>query len=202
MEMEWKVRTIALTVVLGAASAAVWCPAAERPQAEEKGFVLRATGTGLPPRGAANPAQAQLMARRASEVVALRNLAALATGKTVEGDPRTNRTWVKAFIRGFRVIERRENPDGSFTTVVELPISDVGGNFRGAVSKADLLEARLRQLETEVAALRGVLDDTVTDLAIAQVAREAAERENRFLRKEIERLADELARAGAPADEE
>jgi hypothetical protein len=144
------------------------------------------------------------MARRASEVVALRNLAALAGGKNVEGDPRTGRTWVSAFIRGFRVAERRENPDGSFTTVVELPITHVGGNFEGAVSKAGLLEAQLHQLETEVAALRQVLNDTVTDLAMAQVARDAAERENRFLRKEIERLTDELAKAAAagPPDDE
>ena len=164
-----------------------------RGDGKKEDFVIRASGTAYAPKSVGDPVQAQLMARRGSEVVALRNLAALVSGAEVAGDPRDSRSWVRAFIKGYRVVETKAGPDGSFTTVVELPLENVGGNFQGAVTKADLLEARVRQLENETAAYRKVLDETVAELAMAQVSLDAKNRENHHLRAEIRRLQDELA---------
>lgn len=68
--------------------------------------VIRASGVGYPPRHLRGP-QARLMARRAAETRALRNLA-----RKLGLGPR-------AVIRGFRYVEEVRRPDGSCRVTVE-----------------------------------------------------------------------------------
>ena len=72
--------------------------------------VIRATGVGYPP-GRMSGAQARLMAKRAAEVRALRNLA------TKLGHGRHAR------VRGFRYLPARYRADGSVRVVVEKVVS-------------------------------------------------------------------------------
>lgn len=67
---------------------------------------VRASGIGYPPRGMRGP-QGNLMARRAAEVVAVRNLAA-----------RLGHGW-SAHLRGFRYVSTTYRRDGSVLVVVE-----------------------------------------------------------------------------------
>jgi len=68
--------------------------------------IVRATGVGRPPARMAGP-RGRLMARRAAEVVAVRNLA------TKLGHGR------RATLRGFRYVSTRYRPDGSVEVTVE-----------------------------------------------------------------------------------
>jgi hypothetical protein len=88
--------------------------------------VIRATGIGRPPHGR-SPAQARLLARRAAEVVALRNLAAKLEAHdraAPEGPPATGtfRRTSLAHLRGFRYLPPRYLPDGRVEVTVELPL--------------------------------------------------------------------------------
>ncbi len=89
---------------------------AQPPKKSHPGIV-RATGIGKPPRRMVG-AQAKLMARRAAEVRAVRNLVIkLGYGPT-------------AFIRGFRYVSTEYLADGSVRVTVEIGRSDKG-NRRG-----------------------------------------------------------------------
>ncbi len=88
-------------------------PDAARPAARPV-VVVRATGVGHPPPRMAGP-RGRLMARRAAEVVAVRNLATkLGMGH-------------RAALRGFRYVSTRHRPDGSVEVTVETtrPARDV-----------------------------------------------------------------------------
>jgi len=134
--------------------------------------VIRATGIGKPPPGKP-AAQARLMARRAAEVVALRNLAAKLHGQHVVagGDRLEART--EALIRGFRYLEPRFLDDGVVEITVELPLPTLISNHDSIASRISLLEtelrdtrARLTQLTESDAAAR-----TEIEQARARIAR-------------------------------
>lgn len=71
--------------------------------------VVRATGVGYPPMGMQGP-QARLMAQRAAEVNAVRNLSNM-----LGGGPR-------AYLSGFHYVSRAKRADGSFEVTVEARV--------------------------------------------------------------------------------
>jgi hypothetical protein len=85
--------------------------------------VIIAKGIGKPPTYSESSAQAKLMARRAAIVVAQRNLAKV-VGKVVkESRGRVTRTRIKAFLRGAKIREVCELPNGSMEATLELPLN-------------------------------------------------------------------------------
>ena len=101
--------------------AAVLCAAAQTASAEPpRETTIRATGIGRPPKHMTGP-RAKLMARRAAEVVAVRNLAAKLQGQMVPtGRAGIARSRLDGVVRGFRYLPPRELPDGTITVTVEL----------------------------------------------------------------------------------
>ena len=87
-------------------------PPASRPA------VIRATGIGKPPRGK-SPVVARLMARRAAEVVAVRNLARKLHSQPRPGS-RSYTTHRATRIAGFRYLQPVYRPDGSVEVTVEM----------------------------------------------------------------------------------
>lgn len=92
-------------------------------------LLLKATGSGIPPPGSVNPAQARLMALRAAKVDALRNLAEQVSGVAIISETRiqdfvtkndTIKTRVDSFIKGAWVSEERELADGTIEVDMEL----------------------------------------------------------------------------------
>ncbi|HEY3246187.1 MAG TPA: hypothetical protein VGM03_22825 [Phycisphaerae bacterium] len=149
--------------------------------------VLRATGIGKPTPGKP-AAQAKLMARRAAEVVALRNLAAQVQGRTPTETGGTLHTATDGLIRGYRFLPPRDLPDGTVEVTVELPLQQLHANH---VEIAD----RVKHLEDELRATRQRLETARQHHARVQAVLEAriaaAEREL----AELRRLLDELKSA-------
>lgn len=86
---------------------------------------LRVTGVGYAPARLSGP-RARLMARRAAEVVAQRNLAAeLARLSTGVGGVRVAHR-LSARIAGFRYVAQRDLPDGSVEVTIEWPARTAG----------------------------------------------------------------------------
>ena len=83
--------------------------------------VVQATGIGKPPAGRA-PAQAYLMARRAAEVVAVRNLAAQLAGANDGPSASARGVRLQATLRGFRYVAVRTLSDGRVEVTVEMPL--------------------------------------------------------------------------------
>jgi len=93
---------------------------------------ITAVGNGAPPETAVNEAQARLMARRAAQLDALRNLA-----EKIKGIHITSRTLVRDFItesdeiqsrveaiiKGAKIIEEKERDDGSWQVTVSLDMA-------------------------------------------------------------------------------
>lgn len=97
--------------------------------------VATARGIGIPPKNAVSPLQAKEMTRKAAWSVALRNLMEVVKGvhvdstTTVSNFVTTNdevRTRVEGFVRGARLVQERNMPDGSMETTVEMKL---GGEF-------------------------------------------------------------------------
>ncbi len=159
---------------------------------------LRVTGVGYPPARLSGP-RARLMARRAAEVVAQRNLAAelarLSTG--VGGAGVAHRP--SARIAGFRYVAQRDLPDGSVEVTIEWPAVTAG--VRGwtpaasqpisraaasairlprpavaAAPQAQLRELRLRieHLERELGRVRALLRRLEPRSATGQAATQPA----------------------------
>ena len=112
--------------------------------------MMRATGIGRPPQGR-SPAQARLLARRAAEVVALRNLAAKLAARDLAAAERrastgTFRRTSQAHLRGFRYLPPRYLPDGRVEVTVELPLPlrQRRGRAEARVSEAPLAAADAR----------------------------------------------------------
>jgi hypothetical protein len=113
--------------------------------------VVRATGIGRPPPGRSG-AQARLMAQRAAEVVAVRNLAAQLSGAGLAEPGQQVAAGPAGLIRGFRYLPARQLPDGSVEVTVELPLARLQTNH------ADLIR-RLAQAEADLAEARAQLED-------------------------------------------
>ena len=96
---------------------------------------IRAKGLGFEPVGSnMNPAVKELSAKRAAQLVALRNLAEQVYGLKVEGETTVKesmtrsdevRTSVNAFIQGAKVISQKKLPDGSYEVQVEIDIESL-----------------------------------------------------------------------------
>ncbi|MHC4064416.1 MAG: hypothetical protein ACYSUI_07935, partial [Planctomycetota bacterium] len=106
---------------------------APQPQA---GQVIRATGVGYPPRHMTG-ARAKLMARRAAEVVAVRNLAIKLSGDAAAiGRTQAKHSRVNARIRGFRYLPPRYRSDGSVEVTVKLPVTAAAAKRRPGGARA------------------------------------------------------------------
>ena len=114
--------------------------------------VIRATGIGKPPHGKPT-AQSRLMARRAAEVVAIRNLAARVHGLTADPTEGTSRITTVTQISGFRHVSSRSLPGGRVEVTVELPIARFGaGEGLYGVGRA-AVQTRLARIRTQLEAV-------------------------------------------------
>ncbi len=118
---------------------------------------VRAEGVGRAKPGTP-AAQARLMAERAAQQVALRNLAAKVFGEEISRDDGTKRVQVEGFIRGHRFLPAKVNDDGSVEVTVELPISAIGSEHRRVTVRLNealaKIEAQQRELERAKTQLR------------------------------------------------
>ncbi|HMQ16859.1 MAG TPA: hypothetical protein PKC49_12885 [Phycisphaerae bacterium] len=130
-------------------------PSADPPAASESAFI-RATGIGRPPQGKPAP-QAKLMARRAAEVVALRNLAAQLEGQALSASGGRMSARTETLIRGFRDLAPRDLADGSVEITVELPLPTLLHNHTTVADRTAQLESRLQAAQAELEALKSEL---------------------------------------------
>jgi hypothetical protein len=104
--------------------------------------IIRATGYGAPPppRPGGTPAQARLLAQRAAQADAYRNLAERVKGVRIDSETTVIdfitrddriRTRVDAVIRGAQVISSRELPDRTFEVVIEIRVADIRAACKG-----------------------------------------------------------------------
>ena len=93
--------------------------------------ILKATGSGIMPPSAVNPAQARLMGLRAAKVDAMRNLLEQAYGVRIMSDSSIQdfvlksdviKTRVDAFIKGAWVVEERQLADGTIEVDMEIAL--------------------------------------------------------------------------------
>ena len=93
--------------------------------------ILRATGSGIPPPTAVNPAQARLMGLRAAKVDAMRNLLEQAYGVRIISDTSIQdfalrsdsiKSRVESFIKGAWVAEDRQLADGTLEVDMEIAL--------------------------------------------------------------------------------
>ncbi len=134
--MDRKVTAVIVLFALALAGCYV-VPAKEAtPRYEWTPITLRATGAGVPPPRAVNPAQARLMARRAAKLDALRNLLEQAYGVNITSRSSVRdfvlqsdsiRARVDAYIKGARIVDVRYLQDGSVEVEMEVVL---GYDFR------------------------------------------------------------------------
>lgn len=91
-----------------------------------------ATGIGVPPATAANPAQSRAMAVRAAQVVAYRNLLEIVKGVRVDSETVVEnfmtksdiiRTRVDGIVKGARILKTQYMSDGAVEVVVAMPLA-------------------------------------------------------------------------------
>ncbi len=129
--------TVLMMLVVFALTGCYVVPAKEAtPGYKWEPIVLRATGTGVPPSRAINPAQARLMAKRAAKMDALRNLLEQAYGVTISSSSSVRdfvlqndsvRSRVDAYIKGAKIVDERYLQDGSVEVDMEIIL---GYDFR------------------------------------------------------------------------
>lgn len=104
--------------------------------------VVRATGVGRPSAGR-SAAQARLMAKRAAEVGAMRNLMQKIAGE----QPRTGTEEVitEGFISGFTYHPPVYRPDGSCEVTAEISVGQLHANYRTQSHRVAQLEAAVAQ---------------------------------------------------------
>jgi hypothetical protein len=108
---------------------------------------IRVTGLGKAPDSKRGTPQGKLMAERAAELVAKRNLA-LAIGQvSVEGTDRDREIFVSKFVRGAHITSKKVNEDGSVEVTMELPLSEVARNFAEMQRLAIRAEENRQKLE-------------------------------------------------------
>lgn len=99
---------------------------------------IRATGTGLPPRNAANDSIRRAMAERAALADAQRNMLRtieqikIDTGRNVKDAMRSKNvaTKIEGFLKGYTVVSEREGEGGKIEVVLELPLTGPAGLSR------------------------------------------------------------------------
>lgn len=93
---------------------------------------VTAKGIGIPPKNPASPLQAKEMAKSAAWAVALRNLLEVVRGVRVDSTTTIDnfimkndevRTRVEGMVRGAKLKDQKEMPDGSFETTVEMKLT-------------------------------------------------------------------------------
>lgn len=98
--------------------------------------VIEAIGTGIPSSVAKSPAQARLMARRAAIVDAQRNLLETTEGvkvtaeSTVQNFETTNdtvRTQVSGIVKGAKIVNEQQLPDGTYQVTMRINLFGQGG---------------------------------------------------------------------------
>ena len=101
--------------------------------------IVTAKGIGIPPKNPASALQAKEMAKSAAWAVALRNLLEVLKGVRVDSTTTVNnfvmtndevRTRVEGMVKGAKLVNQQEMPDGSFETTVEMKLT---GDFSGVV---------------------------------------------------------------------
>jgi hypothetical protein len=113
---------------------------------------IRTTGIGKPSPGRPS-AQSRLMARRAAEVVAVRNLAAKLHNVSVDSTEGTGHITMATRIRGFRYRSSRLLPDGRVEVTVELPLTHRSACNTPTALRPSALQARLARVRAAVAAV-------------------------------------------------
>lgn len=112
--------TVLTFLLMGAAEAAL--PSSLPCTASPPRFqTITATGVGYPPPGKKDP-QARLLARRAAEVVAVRNL-------------RRKANRLGATVRSFRYVSSTRRSNGSFQVIVQADIPHSPRHHSGALRK-------------------------------------------------------------------
>ena len=91
-----------------------------------------ATGIGVPPATASNPAQSRAMAMRAAQVVAYRNLLEIVKGVRVDSETVVEnfmtksdiiRTRVDGIVKGARIVKTQYMSDGAVEVLVAMPLA-------------------------------------------------------------------------------
>jgi hypothetical protein len=106
---------------------------------------IRATGMGKLSPGRPS-AQSRLMARRAAEVVAVRNLAAKLHGLSVDPTEGTRRITTAICVRGIRYGSSRLLPDGQVEVTVELPLTRRGTRDARTAVGQSAVQTRLSRM--------------------------------------------------------
>lgn len=89
--------------------------------------IAQAEGVGKQPeRG--TPARKLLMARRAAEIVALRELTKKVRGSIVSDDGKTE--WIGGLVRGHQFGLPEKLSDGSIRVIARISLDQLGGNYR------------------------------------------------------------------------
>ena len=103
---------------------------------------VTATGFGVMPPNAVNPAQARALGRRAAIADAYRQLAEMVQGVNVDAATTvqnmmvvndTINTKVQAMIKGARITSERAGADGAYEVTMSVPVFGVGGSLAEAV---------------------------------------------------------------------
>ena len=161
----------------------------ESQQKENPPPAIRATGIGRPPRGRP-AAQSRLMARRAAQIVAVRNLAREVGGLEDAPAGGTGRMTSTTTIRGFRYVSSRLLPDGRGQVTVELPLTRYDGRDRRLAGEKPAVDAWRVRAEALLAAADARLEslNRRTAARVAEIERElsAAWRAFRTARKPVD----------------
>ena len=111
------------------------------PKEKSKPRIFRATGIGVPSKKHTNPTLAKTMAARAAQADAMRNLVVEIEGAKVHGETTvkdymtesdTVNIHVNSYLRGARVINKTEMPDGAVEVEMEV---EVPGEFFDSLQK-------------------------------------------------------------------
>ncbi len=147
------IRWISLTLIVALAGCAPLGghrQAAEEPQLEPITVRVSGFGTYEAPSKDRLSTQKRLMARRASQLDAYRNLAERVYGTVIYGSSTVNdfvlrsdvfRAYVDSYIRGAKLVAVNEHSDGVVESVMELKLEP---RFRACVAEVD--DVRVREL--------------------------------------------------------
>lgn len=99
----------------------------------QESIKVSAKGIGYPPKEIANPGQRRILAERAAETVALRNLAEKIKGTIVESSTTTEKQIVsedkiqlrvQTVIKSAKIINSIDLPDGSVEVIMEAALNE------------------------------------------------------------------------------